>query len=138
MNESNKNDNKIAHLNMIQDVIKRLASNSFVTKQWTFTALGALYAYWYTQQQKDHIFLLLILIVTIFLWWHDAYYSHQERRFRDLYNKVRQLSDSKIDFDMTPPQSTERVWQVALSRPILVLTYGLIFVTTCILIYITK
>ena len=31
------NDNKIKHLEMVQDVIKRMASNSFILKGWAVT-----------------------------------------------------------------------------------------------------
>ena len=44
---------------------------------------------------------MLIAAVPVILFWAlDGYYLHQERRFRALYNSVRALDESDIDFSM--------------------------------------
>ncbi|WP_180230851.1 hypothetical protein [Bacillus cereus] len=40
------NDNKHKHFEMIQGVITRMGSNSFIIKGWSVTSIGAMYAYW--------------------------------------------------------------------------------------------
>ena len=38
------NENKIKHLEMVQDVIKRMASNSFILKGWTVNLVAGIMA----------------------------------------------------------------------------------------------
>ena len=38
------NENKIKHLEMVQDVIKRMASNSFILKGWAVTLVAGIMA----------------------------------------------------------------------------------------------
>lgn len=129
-------DNKKEHLNLIQSNISRLASNSFITKEWTITTIGAAYAYWLGH--RSSYLLWIILGLTLLFWYHDAYYLHQERRFRDLYDEVRLKDEEEIDFSMKCPETKETVWEVMLCRPILRNTYGLFSISTLVLLYITK
>lgn len=80
-------ENKRAHLQMIEDVISRISSNSFLIKGWSFTVIGGLVTLYFTQQDKkwsDSI-LLLSLAFCVLFWLSDTYYLLQERRFRKLY-----------------------------------------------------
>lgn len=53
--------------------------------------------------------ILLSLMPLVVFWTIDANYLRQERAFRDLYDKVRVLTDADIDFDMAPEQQEKLV-----------------------------
>ena len=125
----------VKHLEMIQAIIERMGNNSFVIKGWSFTSIGALFAFWFSNTSMLYI-LLLNFCVTILFWFHDAYYLSLERQFRRLYDEVR-LSDIETDFRMTPKQE-EGDFLIALFRPILKYTYGLIVIATLILLIVFR
>lgn len=125
----------VKHLEMIQAIIERIGNNSFVIKGWSFTSIGALFAFWFSNTSMWYI-LLLNFCVTILFWFHDAYYLSLERQFRRLYDEVR-LSDIETDFRMTPKQE-EGDFLIALFRPILKYTYGLIVIATLILLIVFR
>lgn len=73
----------IKYLELIQSVISRLASNSFLIKGWTITiALAGLGAF---EANKNAFFLALIIFSTSIFWLLDGYYLRKERLFRKLY-----------------------------------------------------
>lgn len=125
----------VKHLEMIQAIIERMGNNSFVIKGWSFTSIGALFAFWFSNTSMWYI-LLLNFCVTILFWFHDAYYLSLERQFRRLYDEVR-LSDIETDFRMTPKQE-EGDFLIALFRPILKYTYGLIVIATLTLLIVFR
>lgn len=122
------NDNKLKHLEMIQAIISRMGSNSFKLKGWAITIIGALYAFWFSQ---NNIFILcLILIVTLIFWFLDAYYLTLERSFRKLFKKVSSKMENEIDFNMDAPKVTvNQVFHSAKSW-VLFLTYGVAVIIT--------
>ena len=125
----------VKHLEMIQAIIERMGNNSFVIKGWSFTSIGALFAFWFSNTSMWYI-LLLYFCVTILFWFHDAYYLALERQFRLRCVEVR-LSDIETDFRMTPKQE-EGDFLIALFRPILKYTYGLIVIATLILLIVFR
>lgn len=125
----------VKHLEMIQAIIERMGNNSFVIKGWSFTSIGALFAFWFSNTSMWYI-LLLNFCVTILFWFHDAYYLSLERQFRRLYDEVR-LSDIETDFRMIPKQE-EGDFLIALFRPILKYTYGLIVIATLTLLIVFR
>ena len=125
----------VKHLEMIQAIIERMGNNSFIIKGWSFTSIGALFAFWFSNTSMWYI-LLLNFCVTILFWFHDAYYLSLERQFRRLYDEVR-LSDIETDFRMAPKQE-EGDFLIALFRPILKYTYGLIVIATLILLIVFR
>lgn len=88
MNSHRKEDvseqEKIAHLSMIQQVINRMASNSAATKTWSLTLSAALVA---VAISFDTLFIfgLAISVPLVGFWYLDAYYLRLERSFRKLY-----------------------------------------------------
>lgn len=127
-------EDRIKHLELIQAVITRMASNSFLIKGWTITVIGGLYALWLSQQV--YYILVLILFMSIFFWMHDAYFLKQERDFRKLYDIVREETSKKVDFRMTA--KNDETFVAAAFRPILFWSYGPLVVTTLGLLCIFK
>lgn len=94
---------KIKHLEFIQDIITRMNKNSFQLKGWMITIVSALLAL-YGSSNND-IYIWIAIAPTVIFWLLDAYYLQQERKFRGVYNDVAGLSseDQKIeirDFEM--------------------------------------
>ena len=107
-------DRKIKHLEFIQSVINRLASDSFRMKGWCVVLVAALFI---LLAREDHVeFAAVALIPVIAFWGLDGYFLWQERLYRALYDHVRALEEDKIDFSMNvSPFKTDwpRTWPSA-------------------------
>ena len=91
-------DTKTTHLEMIQGIINRMASNSFMLKGWAVTLVAGIFALAAKDSNKLYF---IITYVPIFVFWGlDAYYLRQERLYRKLYDKVRKQNEAEIDFSM--------------------------------------
>ena len=89
---------KIKHLEFIQGVVDRFASNSFRLKAWSVGLVAALFV---LLAGQDRIELAAVGIVPVLLFWGlDGYFLWQERLFRTLYDHVRVLEDREVDFSM--------------------------------------
>lgn len=96
-------DERIKHLEFIQNVITRMNTNSFKIKAFVVTIVSALMAIY--ASSKNNYFILICLFPTTIFWFLDAYYLCQERKFRCLYNDVAGISESPKDiklFEMRP------------------------------------
>lgn len=91
-------EQKIAHLQMIQGVINRMAGNSFLIKGWSVTLVAALFAL--AAAGANPFFVYLAYFPSFAFWILDAYFLRQERLFRRLYDHVREVSESGVDFSM--------------------------------------
>lgn len=91
-------DGKLKHLEFIQDVITRMGRNSFALKGWAVTIIAALFALSFKDPNSLIIWIGIIPIVSF--WYLDSFYLQQERLYRSLYDKVRQLNEDEIDFSM--------------------------------------
>jgi hypothetical protein len=117
-------DGKLKHLEMIQAIINRMASNSFVFKGWSVTILAGLSAFAAKDASKK--FLVVAFFATMLFWMVDAYYLSLEREYRKLYEKVAKKEPKQIDFSMKlPPYSKVRAWFSSLTAPIMTGFYGL-------------
>lgn len=102
---------RVQHLEFIQDVINRQAQNSFTVKGWSLTLSAGIFTFLLTRDANLNVhpsaYFIALLPVGLF-WFLDAYYLWQERLFRCLYDEVRldlvkQVSDTfSVDlFDMS-------------------------------------
>ena len=92
------NTNKIKHLEMIENIIERMAKNCFQLKTWTMTLvvlIGGL-----ASKDTERKFILIAFIPIIVFWLLDTYYLRLERQFRILYKTVTEKCDDEIDFSM--------------------------------------
>jgi hypothetical protein len=93
-----KLENKRTHLGMIQNVVNRLSRNSFLLKGWSVVLVSALFA---LAGGVNNIYFVYIAYFPLLAFWVlDAYFLHQERLFRKLYDHVRGLEEENIDFSM--------------------------------------
>lgn len=91
-------EEKIRHLEMVQGVINRMAGNSFFLKGWMVTLVTAFFSL--SDKDENTIYFLLVYIPIFIFWMLDAYYLRQERLYRNLYDLIRNIHPSKIDFSM--------------------------------------
>ena len=114
-------EHKLAHLEMIQGVINRMAGNSFLLKGWSVTLVSALFAL--AAAESNEMFAALALLPALAFWALDGYVLWQERLFRALYDKVRVLEDSAVDFSMNTLAGKEEVesWpRIMLSKTLVI------------------
>jgi len=137
----NHGPNKIAHLQMIQEVIDRMGGNLFFLKGWAITLLAALFAISTSNTLPVGKWSPALIVVLLFLFWIlDGYFLSLERCFRDLYDKVRKMNEEDIDFSMNIGEFIRlrsRSPIVTMFRPTLVGFYGVILITMAIIITLT-
>jgi len=92
-------DQKVAHLGLIQNVVARMAGESARMKQLGLVTIGALGSV--AEATASWPLALVAVVITAVFWALDARYLTQERRYRDLYDRVR-ASEGPADFVMTP------------------------------------
>lgn len=91
-----KNENKknmFKEIDLIQNIINRLAKNSFLIKGWAVTLISVINVF----SESTNRFLYCILI-WIGFWCLDAYYLYVERRYRELYKWVIKNREKNSDF----------------------------------------
>lgn len=129
-------DVKIKQLEMLQAVINRMASNSFVFKGWSVTIIAGLSAFATSDSNKK--LLLVAFLATLLLWAVDAYYLSLERQYRLLYEKWAKQKPKEISLSMKLPEYSKlKSWLKALFAPVLLGFYGVasvLIVVTVILI----
>jgi hypothetical protein len=131
-------DAKLKHLEFIQAVIARMATNSFLFKGWAITIAAALAGF--AAVDSKAALLVLALASTVMFWGLDGYYLWLERCFINLHNKVAAKMPAEIDFAMTPDKTdaTRRWLATCFCRPHLWLFYGTIVVVDLIGIVLIK
>ncbi len=95
---------KSKHLEMIQGIISRLASNSFSIKQWTVMFASALLVLVAREGPELAAFALVPVLA---FWCLDGYYLRQERSFRRLYRDVCKKNEGEITFSMNASSQAE-------------------------------
>ena len=91
-------DAKLKHLEFIQVVISRMATNSFLFKGWAITIAAALSAF--AAVDTKTALVVIAIISTVMFWGLDGYYLWLERCFRGLHKKVAAMPETDIDFSM--------------------------------------
>ena len=96
----------LKEIEITQDVIKRMASNSFLIKGWTITLVVATLL---LKGSKNQVFISFIPIIGF--WFLDAYFLRQERIFRKIYNWTIQnrLTSTEFIFDLNPKRFSKQV-----------------------------
>lgn len=132
-------EKKMKHLEMIQGVINRMASNSFLLKGWAVTLVAGIFAL--SSKDADKLYFLIAYIPILVFWGLDAYYLFQERLYRKLYDKICLLQEQSVDFSMdasVPELRNEKYsfWNSVFSKtelgfylPLAFLSAGIIIIT---------
>lgn len=131
-------DNKRTHLEMIQGIINRMGTNSFLLKGWTITLVAALFAL--AQKESKSAYVFLSYFPAIIFWALDGYYLWQERLFRKLYDKVRKMNEAEIDFSMSTASISNEFgsfFKAIISRTVLPF-YGFVVLAILFVIFISQ
>lgn len=91
-------DIKLRNLEMIQQLVTRMAQNSFVLKGWSVTIVAA--AFSINGNANALTVYLLIYFITIMFWLLDSYYLSLERGYRKLYSKCLEEEGCNFDFKL--------------------------------------
>ncbi len=129
-------ENKLKHLEFIQNNIARMNNNCIHLKTWAvLIAVGALSLS--SSQDNWIVFVVSILPISIFCIL-DIQLSKIERKYRELYDSVRKLDEKDIDFTMDVSGITIKNKS---NRTIVVFYAGIIialFILSYILFYPTQ
>ena len=72
--------NKLKHLEMIQNIVNRMASGSTFLKGWTVIFVAAVLGF--VLKDSKPAYVCLAIIPTLFFWGLDGVYLRQEKLFR--------------------------------------------------------
>ena len=93
--------NKHKHLEFIQAVIARLSEHSFRLKTFSLIQVGAIAAFVGSRDERVGLLCLLAPAAALVLWYLDARFLRDERAYRALYERVRLMEESRVDFSMS-------------------------------------
>lgn len=83
------------YFTIIQNVINRMAQNSFLIKAWAVTLIAAITVL--TFSIINILIFGVLLVITIIFWVLDSYYLKLEKLYRHLYNaKVEDYNNNQI------------------------------------------
>jgi hypothetical protein len=105
-NEENLKEYMFKEIEIIQDIIKRMAFNSFIIKGWAITLVVITLLLKGTENQ-----IWLAFIPLLVFWFLDAYFLWQERLYRKLYDWVvnNRLKTDEYLFDMNAYRFKDKV-----------------------------
>lgn len=126
-----------SHLNILQNVIQRMASNSTASKAWCITLVSAILVIVADKGKPDYAF--IAAIPTFLFLVLDAYYLGLEKGFRNSYNDfITKLHTEKLDtcdlFDVKPKGSAFEIF----IEPIFSFSVWPFYSTLFLMIYIMK
>jgi len=102
---------KLKHLELIQGIINRLSTNSFLLKGWSVILVSALFAL--SAPNANVGFILLAYFPAFIFWGLDGFFLGQERMYRELYDSVRVKKPEDIDFSMNAGKMSKEMWRGA-------------------------
>lgn len=126
---------KIAHLTFIQGVINRMGTNSFLLKGWSVTVIAALFAL--ASQGANNMFVIIAYLPALMFWGLDAFFLHQEKLYRKLYEKVAEdiVSSDKFTLNVSSYASeTDSYLKVLFSKTLVSFHGIIIFVVILVMI----
>jgi len=130
-------EQRIKHLEFVQNIITRMNTNSFQIKGMSITIIAALLALF--AATMNPLFILIAVVPTSVFWSLDAYYLQQERKFRGIYNNIASnlnSGDTQIQNFKMPIQNYKKgkysYWNVFISKTVLPLYLTMIlFLVLC-------
>ncbi len=132
-------ERKQKHLELIQGVINRLSTNSFLLKGWSVILVSALFVLSAADGQAAFVFLASIPVIVF--WGLDGFFLWQEQLYRKLYDHVRQINDSDIDFSMDtePFENEDRspTWAKAIFSKTLIPFHGVLILAVIVVAGVT-
>jgi hypothetical protein len=131
-------DQKLKHLELIQGVINRLSTNSFLLKGWSVVLVSALFAL--AAPESRTAFVYLAYIPAVVFWGLDGYFLWQERLYRALYDHVRTKPEAEIDFSMDTTSfrgTLAKTWHEAVLSRTLLAFHGVLIIAIVVVMALT-
>lgn len=136
---STPNNIEILHkeIDIIQNCINRMASNSFLIKGWFITLILGFITFGY--EKLNFIILIIIsLVISVLCWISDTFFLQLERKYRRKYNWVTENRNSNSNFlyNLNPnesgmwlptPSTKIEFWDVFFSKTLIFLYGTVIF-----------
>lgn len=121
------------HLDFIQQVISRMASNEFLLKGWSVTLVTAVLAA--AASTRGPIVAWTATLPTLVFWSLDAYFLFLERCYRNLYDEVRRGLPGIEAYSMkaVPRTGKFKAWLHAARSPSLSAFHGVLLLATIVL-----
>lgn len=121
-------------IDIVQNIINRLAHNSFMVKGWAITLIVVTLLL-----KRNDETILVALIPLIAFWYLDSYFLQQERLYRELYKWIinNRLKTYELLFDMNAYRFKDNVQsRLEIMFSVTLLTfYGSIFVLLMLLLF---
>jgi hypothetical protein len=110
--------------------------NSFLLRGWSVTLVAALFAF--AAKDTNIEYVIITYVSTPLFWLLDGYYLSQERKYRDLYNKIRTTPENEIDFNMnaTVMNSNKNSWFTSIFSITNLIFYGTLVGITLLVMFI--
>ena len=96
----NGTEKVVKHLEMTQAVVNRLGRNSFLLKSWSMTILVAAMVLIARENLQNNYFVLTLFLPIVGFWILDGYFLWQEHLFRQVYEDIRQQTDTDFQMDL--------------------------------------
>ena len=130
-------DEKIKHLEFIQNLITRMNTNSFQIKGLFVSNISILLALYISK--KNIGFISISIFPLILFWFLDTYYLTQERRLRELYNQLikgnkAELKPFEIRLDLFK-KGRFSFWSVLFSKTVWTLYFPTLLIMLIIYFY---
>ena len=120
---------RVAHLQMIQSVIARMAGNSFSLRTLAVTLTTGLIALLGSINQPKPLYAVAALLPLLVFWLLDARYLQLERMYRRLYDDVR-LGEINEPFTMAIGSYSKKKKSV----PSIALTWSILWVYATLMV----
>lgn len=126
----------LKEVDLIQNITKQMASNSFMIKGWTITLVVATLLL-----KNDNNKVMIAYIPLIVFWYLDSYFLRQERMYRKLYNWVieNRLKTDEHLLNMNAYRFSSEVnsiGRIMISRTLLSFYGSLFLLLTSFIIYL--
>lgn len=95
------------HIELVQNIITRMNTNSFLLKGWQVMIVSALFVL--AGKDSNMNFAYIAYLPSISFWILDAFYLRQERLYRYLYNAIIEPKSSILPFSMNASIYSDKV-----------------------------
>ncbi|NTS41918.1 hypothetical protein HRG84_13460 [Flavisolibacter sp. BT320] len=142
MDTSHIDDKKIKYFELLQNIITRMNSNSFMIKGWAITIVSAVLALLASTDNQS--FIAITAVPILVFWISDSFYLQTERRFVTLYkkaivkNSTLEAFSMDIKADAIKNQQGNSYFESFFSRTILSFYLSLLIVAVACIFFISN
>jgi len=104
-------EEKMRHLEMVQGIITRMSTNSFMLKGWTVTLVAGIFIL--ASKDVNLTYFSIAYIPIVMFWFLDSYYLQLERKYRKLYENIGERHVPDLTFTLKIPDFCKECKQVS-------------------------